>query len=147
MKNLIFGWFLVGMTGVEPAWASSQTLKTWFFTWFYGLFGAFASRLTAFVCSSRHKIRVVRSRKWSKVWSAVKPSRISAASCRLRWPHKGLFFCLQYSIKPLGSQLISQRKDWGAVGKENGFAPIGVSTGGVWQRDFPPKSFLSRLLT
>lgn len=66
--------FLVGMTGVEPAWTCSQTLKTWFFTWFYGLFGAFASGLTAFVCSSRHKIRVVRSRKWSRMWSATKPA-------------------------------------------------------------------------
>ena len=69
LKN---GLFLVEVRRLELRASWSQTLKTWFFTWFYGLFGAFASGLTAFVCSLRHKIRVVRSRKWSKVWSATK---------------------------------------------------------------------------
>ena len=70
--------FLVGMTGFEPATSCSQTLKCRFFPYSTRLFGAFVSENDAFGCSYKHCFHVVRSCRWSKVWS----SRFYHNSCR-----------------------------------------------------------------
>ena len=69
--------FLVGMTGFEPATSCSQTLKCRFFPYFTRLFGAFKSKNDAFGCSCQHCFHVVRSRRWSKVWSSRLPQFMS----------------------------------------------------------------------
>ena len=67
---------VVEVTGLEPAASCSQTLKCRFFAYSTRLFGAFVSENDAFVCSCKHCFHVVRSRRWSKVWSTLQ-SRIS----------------------------------------------------------------------
>ena len=62
-------YMLVGVTGFEPAASTSQRNLSRFFAWFTRLFGAFVSENDAFGCSCKHCFHVVRSRRWSKVWS------------------------------------------------------------------------------
>ena len=69
---------LVGVTGFEPAASTSQTLKYRFFPYFTRLFGAFVSENGAFRCSSSHCFHVVRSRRWSKMWSNYNHPRFRA---------------------------------------------------------------------
>ena len=72
------------MTGFEPATSWSQTLKCRFFPYFTRLFGAFVSEINAFGCYCTHYFHIVRSRRWSKMWSspfrwdmdAIRKSRI-----------------------------------------------------------------------
>ena len=64
---------LVEVTGLEPAASSSQRNLSRFFPWFTRLFGAFESEIDAFGCSYKHCFHVVRSCRWSKLWSS--PSR------------------------------------------------------------------------
>ena len=61
---------LVGMTEFEPATSWSQRNLSRFFPWFTRLFGAFVSENNAFECSYKHCFHVVRSRRWSKMWSS-----------------------------------------------------------------------------
>ena len=61
---------LVEVTGLEPAASTSQTLKCRFFPYFIRLFGAFESKNDAFGCSCKHCFHVVRSCRWSKLWSS-----------------------------------------------------------------------------
>ena len=75
---------MVGVTGFEPAASTSQTLKCRFFAYSTRLFGAFVSENDAFGCSCQHCFHIVRSRRWSKMWSssfrwdmdAIRKSRI-----------------------------------------------------------------------
>ena len=61
---------LVGVTGFEPAASTSQRNLSRFFPWFTRLFGAFESEIDAFGCSYKHCFHVVRSCRWSKLWSS-----------------------------------------------------------------------------
>ena len=63
---------MVGMTGFEPATSWSQTKKYRFFASFRVLLGAFLSEIRAFSCHKVHNSHVVRSRKWSRLWSDLK---------------------------------------------------------------------------
>ena len=73
------GWFLcistnlVGATGFEPAASTSKTQKHRFFASFCVLFRVFSSEPRAFTCCKSHNFHVVRSRRWSKVWSGQIP--------------------------------------------------------------------------
>ena len=70
--------FLVEVTGFEPTTSTSRTLKYRFFPYSTRLFRAFVSENDAFRCSHSHCFHIVRSRRWSKVWS----SRLYRNSCR-----------------------------------------------------------------
>ena len=60
---------VVGVTRFEPAASTSQTQKHRFFASFCVLFRAFSSETRAFSCRKVHNSHVVRSRRWSKMWS------------------------------------------------------------------------------
>ena len=62
---------MVGATGLKPAaWWPQRNIYR-FFAWFTRLFGAFVSEIGAFGCSYSHCFHVVRSRRWSKLWSSL----------------------------------------------------------------------------
>ena len=78
---------MVGMTGFEPATSWSQTQKHRFFASFCVLFRAFSSENRAFSSENRafschkvHSSHVVRSRKWSNLWSDLKSHIINSTS-------------------------------------------------------------------
>ena len=107
------------MTGFEPATSCSQTLKCRFFAYSTRLFGAFVSENDAFGCSYKHCFHVVRSRRWSKMWSS--PFRwdmdaIRKSKIRLR---KNSFstVIIPY-ISTIVKRLLSTRKNCIAVVKE-----------------------------
>ena len=62
--------FLVEVTRFELATSTSRTNLHRFFPWFTRLFGAFESKNDAFGCSYKHCFHVVRSCRWSKLWSS-----------------------------------------------------------------------------
>ena len=108
------------MTGFEPAASTSQTLKCRFFPYFTRLFVAFVSGNDAFGCSCQHCFHVVRSRRWSKMWScsfrwdmdAIRKSKI-----RLR---KNSFSAVIIPyISTIVKRLLSKLKICIAVVKEN----------------------------
>ena len=72
--------FMVEVTGLEPAASCSQTKKYRFFASFRVLFGAFLSEPRAFSCHKVHISHVVRSRKWSNLWSDLKSHIINPIS-------------------------------------------------------------------
>ena len=107
------------MTGFEPATSCSQTLKCRFFPYFTRLFGAFVSEINAFGCSCQHCFHVVRSRRWSTLWSESKLHIFThlsrAASSAPRW-----IFCYHhYTIKSRTFQVPSRCNICDAVIKDN----------------------------
>ena len=108
------------MTGFEPATSWSQTLKCRFFPYFTRLFGAFVSEINAFGCYCTHYFHIVRSRRWSKLWSS--PFRwdmdaIRKSKIRLR---KNSFSAVIIPyISTIVKRLLSTRKNCIAVVKEN----------------------------
>ena len=96
--------YLVEVTGLEPAASSSQTLKYRFFPYFTRLFGAFVSENGAFRCSSSHCFHVVRSRRWSKMWSNYNHPRFRAEEFIQCHSQINLINRKYYTINSLKSQ-------------------------------------------
>ena len=123
--------FMVGMTGFEPATSCSHTLKYRFFPYFTRLFGTFVSENGAFRCSSSHCFHVVRSRRWSKMWSNYNHPRFRAEEFIQCHSQINLINRKYYTINSLKSQdyisgefvmqsILSTLKNWVAEGKEEG---------------------------
>ena len=111
--------FLVGMTGFEPATSCSQTLKSRFFAWFTRLFGAFESENGAFGCSCKHCFHVVRSRRWSKVWSSsFRREIVAIEKSKIRLRKNSFSAVIIPYIRAIVKNLLSTRKICGAVVKE-----------------------------
>ena len=112
--------FLVGMTGFEPATSWSQTLKYRFFPYFTRLFGAFVSENGAFRCSSSHCFHVVRSRRWSKMWSIPFRWNMDAiGKSKIRLRINSFSVVIIPYLERIVKSLLLTRKFCGAVVKEN----------------------------
>ena len=111
---------LVGVTRLERAIPASQTNLHRFFPWFTRLFGAFVSKNDAFGCSYKHCFHVVRSRRWSKLWSI--PFRWDVDAIRkskIRLRINSFSAVIIPYISAIVKCLPSTRKNCSAVVKEN----------------------------
>ena len=118
--------FLVGMTGFEPATSCSQTLKSRFFAWFTRLFGAFESEIGAFGCSCKHCFHIVRSRRWSKVWSSsFRWDQNAVRKSRIRLRINSFSAVIIPYIIAIVKNLLSTRKICIAVVKEKNLRKVG----------------------
>ena len=90
---------LVGVTGFEPATSWTRSVKTLSNKDFLMILGVLESENNAFGCSRSHCVHVVRSGRWSKVWSTplnhISTAPYKSRKLLPRWT----FCCHHYSIK------------------------------------------------
>ena len=111
---------MVGVTGFESAASTSQTLTSRFFPYFTRLFGAFESKNDAFGCSCKHCFHVVRSCRWSKLWSSPFRWDMDAiGKSRIRLRINSFSAVIIPYLERIVKSLLSTLKNCIAVVKEN----------------------------
>ena len=111
---------LVEVTGLEPAASCSQTQKCRFFPYFTRLFGAFVSEINAFGCSCQHCFHVVRSCRWSNLWSSSLGAEMNASrKSKIQLRMISYTAVIIPYFRKIVNHLLSKRKNCGAVVKEN----------------------------